>query len=54
MPKSLQTLSVIGREFPMSLVRAVVPRPPGDLDRMLNDLQLGEFIYEQPTVGDTE
>jgi tetratricopeptide (TPR) repeat protein len=50
----LQTLSVIGREFPMSLVRAVVPRPPGDLDRMLNDLQLGEFIYEQPTVGDTE
>ena len=21
---------------------------------MLNDLQLGEFIYEQPAVGDTE
>ncbi len=50
----LQTLSVIGREFPMSLIRAVVAKPPEELDRMLNDLQLGEFIYEQPAVGDTE
>ena len=25
-----------------------------ELNRMLNDLQLGEFIYEQPAVGDTE
>ena len=50
----LQTLSVIGREFPMSLIRAVVSKPDEELDRMLNDLQLGEFIYEQPAVGDTE
>jgi predicted ATPase len=50
----LQTLSSIGREFPMSLIRAVVSRPDEELDRMLNDLQLGEFIYEQPAVGDTE
>ena len=50
----LQTLSVIGREFPMSLIRAVVEKSPEELDRMLNDLQLGEFIYEQPAVGDTE
>jgi len=50
----LQTLSVIGREFPMSLIRAVVPKPDDELTRMLNDLQLREFIYEQPAVGDTE
>ena len=50
----LQTLSVIGREFPMSLIRAVVPRQVEDLEQMLNHLQLGEFIYEQPAVGETE
>ena len=50
----LQTLSVIGREFPMSLIRAVVPKPDDELNRLLNDLQLGEFIYEQPAIGDTE
>jgi predicted ATPase len=50
----LQTLSVVGRQFPMSLIRAVVLKSQDDLDRMLNDLQLGEFIYEQPAVGDTE
>jgi len=50
----LQTLSVIGREFPMSLIRAVVPKSDDELSRMLGDLQLGEFIYEQPAVGDTQ
>jgi len=50
----LQTLSVIGREFPMSLIRPVVPKSDDELSRLLNDLQLGEFIYEQPAVGDTE
>jgi len=50
----LQTLSAIGREFAWSLIRSVVPKPEDDLNRMLNDLQLGEFIYEQPAVGDTE
>jgi class 3 adenylate cyclase/tetratricopeptide (TPR) repeat protein len=50
----LQTLSVIGREFPMSLIRAVVPKSDDELNRMLGDLQLSEFIYEQPAVGDTE
>jgi len=49
----LQTLSVIGRDFPISLIRAVVPKSDDDLGHMLNDLQLGEFIYEQPAVGDT-
>jgi adenylate cyclase len=92
----LQTLAVIGKEFPLSLVRTVlgtdltpVPFPHGkgdalsragrgtndaasgasrgngnatsragysaeELDRMLNELQLAEFIYEQPAVGDVE
>jgi len=50
----LQSLSVIGREFPLSLVRAVVTRSDDELSRILNDLQLGEFVYEQPAVGDTE
>ncbi len=50
----LQTLAVIGREFPLALVRAVVPASEDNLNRMLNDLQLGEFIFEQPAVGDTE
>ncbi len=50
----LQTLAVIGREFPLSLIRAVAPKSDNDLDRLLNHLQLGEFIYEQPAMGDTE
>jgi class 3 adenylate cyclase/predicted ATPase len=50
----LQTLSVVGREFPMSLIRAVLPKSDEELARMLNELQLGEFIYEQPALGDTE
>jgi len=50
----LQTLAVVGREFPLSLIRAVVDKSDDELNRMLNDLQLGEFIYEQPAVGDTE
>jgi len=50
----LQTLSVIGREFPMSLIRAVVPKSDDELNRMLGDLQLAEFIYEQPAVEDSQ
>jgi len=50
----LQMLSVVGREFSMSLIRAVRPTPEEVLNSTLNELQLGEFIYEQPAVGDTE
>jgi predicted ATPase len=35
-------------------VRAVTRKSDDELNRMLDDLQLGEFIYEQPAVGDTE
>jgi predicted ATPase/class 3 adenylate cyclase len=50
----LQTLAVIGREFALSLVRRVVDGEHDDLERRLAELQLAEFIYEQPAVGDTE
>ena len=32
----------------------MVAKSNDELDRLLDDLQLGEFIYEQPAVGDTE
>ena len=50
----LQMLAVIGREFPLALIRALIAKSEDELNRLLNDLQLGEFIYEQPAVGDTE
>ena len=50
----LQTLSVIGKEFPLSIVREVARTADDELNRMLTDLQLGEFIYERPAVIDTE
>jgi predicted ATPase len=50
----LQTLAVIGREFAFGLVKAVVSKSEDDLTRMLADLQLAEFIYEQPAAGDVE
>src|SRR5713226_8968708 len=50
----LQTLSVIGKEFQLNLVRAVTGNPDDQLQPMVDDLQLAEFIYEQPAVGDVE
>jgi len=50
----LQTLAVIGREFPLPLVGCLVSTSDDELNRMLCDLQLAEFIYEQPATGDIE
>ena len=51
----LQTLAVIGREFALSLVgRMVDSKKDEELERMLGDLQMAEFIYEQPATGDIE
>ncbi len=50
----LQTLAVMGKEFPLGLVRKVTGKPDDELERMLGDLQLGEFIYEQPALPDVE
>ena len=44
----LQQLSVIGREFPLSLVRQVISQPEDNLYRLLSSLQHKEFLYEQP------
>ena len=50
----LQTLAVLGKEFPLSLVRAVVAASAAELAAMLDHLQLSEFIYEQPAFSDIE
>jgi class 3 adenylate cyclase len=50
----LQTLAVIGNEFSLEVVRRLLEIPSDELDRMLGALQLGEFIYEQPAVGDID
>jgi tetratricopeptide (TPR) repeat protein len=50
----LQTLAVFGMEFPLSLVRQVVKLPHDQINRTLSDLQTGEFVYEQPAIGDVE
>jgi len=50
----LQTLAVLGREFPIGLVRSVTPIPESELERMLSDLQGGEFIYERPASPEVE
>ena len=50
----LQTLAVIGTEFKFALIRKVAAQPELELEPMLSELQLAEFIYEQPSVGDLE
>jgi class 3 adenylate cyclase/tetratricopeptide (TPR) repeat protein len=50
----LQTLAVIGKDFPLNLVRHMTARPDDELEPMLKGLQTGEFIYEQPALGETE
>jgi predicted ATPase len=50
----LQQLAVIGRQFPMSLIRQVVTRPEEDLYRLFSSLQRKEFLYEQPAFPESE
>ena len=50
----LQQLAVIGREFPLSLLRQVVVQPEEDLYRLLASLQRKEFLYEQPAFPEVE
>jgi predicted ATPase len=50
----LQTLAVMGKEFRLALVKRVAGKQDDELQRMLTDLQLGEFIYEQPAFPDIE
>jgi predicted ATPase len=50
----LQTLAVLGREFSAGLIKHVAGKSDDELERMLTALQLAEFIYEQPAMGDVE
>ncbi|MBV8056157.1 MAG: AAA family ATPase, partial [Deltaproteobacteria bacterium] len=50
----LQTLAAIGKDLAVSVIEAVAGQSEARLEPMLTDLQLGEFIYEQPSLGATE
>src|SRR5258708_3493710 len=50
----LQSLAVIGKEFPIGLVRRVVGKPDDEIAPMLSNLQAAEFIYEQPAFPENE
>jgi class 3 adenylate cyclase/tetratricopeptide (TPR) repeat protein len=50
----LQQLAVIGRQFPLSLIRRVIAQPEADLYRLLASLQRKEFLYEQPAFPESE
>ena len=50
----LQTLAILGREFVLSLARAVAGKSEDELERLITRLQLGEFVYEQPSIADVE
>jgi predicted ATPase len=50
----LQTLSVIGRESSLALLRQVASHPDDQLERMLGELGAAEFIYEQPAATGVE
>ena len=50
----LQQLAVIGREFPLGLVREVVTESEDELYRVLSSLQAKEYLYEQPVFPEVE
>ena len=50
----LQTLSAIGKEFSLSLLKNVVDQPEEVLQRSLFHLQTAEYIYEQPAFPEPE
>lgn len=50
----LQTMAVIGKAFPWSLLVRVVEQPEDVLMSSLKRLQAGEFIYEQPAFPEVE
>jgi tetratricopeptide (TPR) repeat protein len=50
----LQTAAVIGREFSRRMVGRVSGKAEEQIERIITQLQLGEFIYEQPTIHDDQ
>ena len=50
----LQQVSIIGRQFSVSLIKQVVAQPEAELYRVLSSLQAKEFLYEQPAFPEVE
>jgi predicted ATPase len=50
----LHQLAVIGRQFPLSLVRQVVTQSEEALYHLLASLQRKEFLYEQPALPEPD
>jgi predicted ATPase/class 3 adenylate cyclase len=50
----LQTLAVIGRETPRALISKMTATAATHLEGTLAELRAAEFIYEQPTLVDSE
>jgi class 3 adenylate cyclase/tetratricopeptide (TPR) repeat protein len=48
----LQTLAVIGKDFPLNLIKHMTASPGDRLGPMLKGLQASEFIYEQPALAE--
>ncbi|MGE8367918.1 adenylate/guanylate cyclase domain-containing protein [Cupriavidus sp.] len=50
----LQSLAVIGKEFPLSLIQHVTALAEDELRPLLAALQAGDFIYERPVFPEVE
>jgi class 3 adenylate cyclase/tetratricopeptide (TPR) repeat protein len=50
----LQTASVIGKDVPLALLRAMVELAEGDVDAAIGRLQAAEFLYEASLFPDPE
>jgi predicted ATPase len=50
----LQTMAVVGEDFPLNLIKHIVESPEDRVAPLLKSLQSGEFIYEQPGLGEAE
>jgi predicted ATPase/class 3 adenylate cyclase len=50
----LHQLAIIGRQFPLSLLRQVIPHSEEELYRLLSSFQRKEFLYEQPAFPEPE
>jgi class 3 adenylate cyclase/tetratricopeptide (TPR) repeat protein len=50
----LQTLAVIGKEQSLDMITAITRKGDEQLEPILSRLQLGEFIYEQPSLSGVE
>ena len=50
----LQTLAAIGMSFSLELAAALANRRDKELHLLLGNLQVAEFIYERPSVGEVE